>query len=93
MDCLNAACSFCGLPYEGPGLPEPGTCMSREGCVLAFGAALISLLQRLTSLRHRLPDAAHAACLSMLPPANSTVTSYTLYKEGCPSGYGAFKQS
>ena len=40
MDCLNAACSFCGLPYEGPGLPEPGTCMSREGCVLLCCACL-----------------------------------------------------
>ena len=31
--CINMACSFCGLPYEGPGLPTPGTCLSRDGCV------------------------------------------------------------
>jgi SP family myo-inositol transporter-like MFS transporter 13 len=64
-DCLNLACSFCGLPYTGPGLPTPGMCLTREG----------------------LPDAARDACTAMPVPGNSTAT-YTLYHQGCPSGYG-----
>lgn len=36
--CLNVACSFCGLPYDGPGLPTPGMCFTREGCVAPLAA-------------------------------------------------------
>jgi hypothetical protein len=38
-ECLNVACSFCGLPYEGPGQPAPGMCLTREGCVRASSHA------------------------------------------------------
>ena len=34
-ECLDMACSFCGMPYEGPGQPAPGLCLSREGCAPA----------------------------------------------------------
>ncbi len=27
--CLSASCAFCGAPYEGPGAPSPGMCLSR----------------------------------------------------------------
>ena len=63
--CLDVACSFCGLPYEGPGQPTPGFCLTREG----------------------LPNAARDACSATTPPVNVTA-SYTLYRQGCPSGYG-----
>ena len=43
-----------------------------------------------TSHARRLPDAARDACTLLTPPSNSTVT-YTLYKQGCPSGYGAHR--
>jgi hypothetical protein len=35
----------------------------------------------------RLPNAARDACTAIVAPGNSTA-AYTLYKQGCPSGYG-----
>jgi len=41
--CLEAACVFCGFPYEGPGAPSPGVCLSRAGTLDAARDACSAL--------------------------------------------------
>jgi len=72
--CIQSACSFCGVAYEGPGQPQPGVCLARDGPTAAAREACASLGQAL--LRGNASF------------ASSSGKGYSLYRQGCPSGVG-----